>query len=550
LSSLKARGFNSYVPIPYAKSMKVTMCLGAPAEKTPGVYYQINCRNYAAGTAVDSFTPDLVAKAKSVIDEAQLLFADPRSPFLNPTDPITKEALIVKPGESRTVQLPKGPGAVRYMAMGIAVPSDSSIERTQVWQSMVLQAEFDGEQTIWCPLGAFFGAGVGINKFQDWYRNVLPQKYLHCRWVMPYKDKGSFTITNTGKQTYTVQFNVVTKPYTSWDPNLMHFHAAWNYEYPIHARKAAGTKDWNYVEIHGKGIYVADTLSVMNPVGDWWGEGDEKIYVDGETFPSHFGTGTEDYYGYAWCSNELFEHPFLGQSRCDGKEFGNNYGYTTISRSRSLDVIPFTKSFKFDMEVWHWREADVAYGATTYFYAMPGAKVNIKPQPENSGKDVVVPPPPPVAMKVDGAIECDKLRVVSRAGGVTAAAQGGFGLDTWSGGNQLWVQAHKVGDFIELEVPVPADLKGKPVKVILHATKSWDYGIVQFAVDGNQLGKPLDFFNDKAHDAAATGPIELGTIPSAGEAFTLRCEVVGGNVKSEGTRSFFGLDCIVLKKGE
>ena len=39
----------------------------------------------------------------------------------------------------------------------------------------------------------------------------------------------------------------------------------------------------------------------MNPVEAWWGEGDEKVFVDGEKFPSHFGTGTEDYYGYAWC---------------------------------------------------------------------------------------------------------------------------------------------------------------------------------------------------------------------------------------------------------
>jgi phage protein U len=45
----------------------------------------------------------------------------------------------------------------------------------------------------------------------------------------------------------------------------------------------------------GRRVYVGDTLTIMNPEEQWWGEGDEKIWVDGEDFPSLFGTGTEDY---------------------------------------------------------------------------------------------------------------------------------------------------------------------------------------------------------------------------------------------------------------
>ena len=61
-------------------------------------------------------------------------------------------------------------------------------------------------------------------------------------------------------------------------------------------------------------MYVGDCLTLFNTVYAWRGEGDEKIYVDGESFPSHFGTGTEDYYGYAWCRPERFTgHPFIAQ---------------------------------------------------------------------------------------------------------------------------------------------------------------------------------------------------------------------------------------------
>ena len=48
--------------------------------------------------------------------------------------------------------------------------------------------------------------------------------------------------------------------------------------------------------------YVGNMYQISNPVPNWWGEGDEKIYIDGEKFPGTFGTGTEDYYGYAYCA--------------------------------------------------------------------------------------------------------------------------------------------------------------------------------------------------------------------------------------------------------
>jgi len=71
------------------------------------------------------------------------------------------------------------------------------------------------------------------------------------------------------------------------------------------------------------------------------GEGDEKIYVDGETFPSHFGTGSEDYYGYAWGSTEVFTHAYHNQPRCDDPK---NYGNTSVNRFHVIDDIPLTKA--------------------------------------------------------------------------------------------------------------------------------------------------------------------------------------------------------------
>jgi hypothetical protein len=317
----------------------------------------------------------------------------------------------------------------------------------------------------------------------------------------------------------------------------MHFHAAWRQESPIHT---VPRQDWNYVEIAGRGVFVGDALALTNPVKTWWGEGDEKIYVDGETFPSHFGTGTEDYYGYAWGSPETFEGPFHAQPRCDGP---GNYGHTTVTRVRCLDAIPFTRSFRFDMEIWHWKECDVGFAATTYYYALPGAADNRPPQPDEAARGPVDPPPLPPPYTIAGAIEAETMEVLDRSPDLSFTAQGGFGPRLWSREAQLWVRALAIGDFIELSVPAPDD---RPRRILVHATRSWDYGIVRFSVNGERAGGDVDLFNAADRAVAATGPIDLGIRGPRNGRYVLRVEVVGSNARSEKPGTFFGVDCVVL----
>ena len=148
----------------------------------------------------------------------------------------------------------------------------------------------------------------------------------------------------------------------------------------------------NYVTIDGKGVYVGDSLTIFNGAATWWGEGDEKIFVDGEDFPSHFGTGTEDYYGYAWCLPAAFSAPFHAQPEGDGNLRG---GFSVNSRYRALDAIPFDESIKFDMELWHWGATKMNYAPTTFFYARPGAQANVPADAESA--------------KIKGALSNDDL---------------------------------------------------------------------------------------------------------------------------------------------
>ena len=138
----------------------------------------------------------------------------------------------------------------------------------------------DGEATIWCPVSDFFGSGVGLNAVQSWYRTVLAGGTLVCRWVMPYQKNARIALANLGKQPVQVSLRATVGPWV-WDERSMHFHAVWHYEAGL---KTPPHRDWNYVQVTGHGMSVGDTLALYNPIATWYGEGDEKIWVDGESF--------------------------------------------------------------------------------------------------------------------------------------------------------------------------------------------------------------------------------------------------------------------------
>jgi len=385
LSEATANGRNIYLPIPYAESCKVTFDRNFQKSRKGEdlLYYQINYRTYAPGTEVESFSTAALAAAKEKIAALQKTLLDPASVMPAGTTvenrPVEHRSGAIAPGRAMKIEIEK-PGAVCQLAIQL-----SAADPVQALRSTVLEMEFDDETTVWCPVGDFFGSGIGVNPYQCWYRKVDKDGTMTCWWVMPFKEECEVNLKNLGQQDVSANVTVMTCPWT-WDDRSMHFHATWRQQRDIEtARNGKKAFDWNYLTANGQGVFVGDTLTLLNRVTGWWGEGDEKIYVDGETFPSHFGTGTEDYYGYAWCTPEFFQSPFHAQPRAEGPR---NFGNVTNTRVRLLDAIPFDKSFRFDMEVWHWVKTTVDYAATTYWYGRPGAKPTVNPMPEEAQQPV------------------------------------------------------------------------------------------------------------------------------------------------------------------
>ena len=383
LSAVRSYGRNLYMPVPYARRCKVTYDRPnfweskKPEDRT---WYNINYRKYPAGIGVHTFTPEAFAAARSLVDEtAKALLSENRDPRQR-ARAAAAVSRSLRPGHSVARKFSR-PGAVRQFSVRIAAD-----HLPQALRSAVVMMEFDGEQTVWSPAGDFFGSGVGLNPFRDWWRRVHKDGTMTCWWVMPFRQSCSIRIENVGTEQIDVTLGpVLTGPW-QWDDRSMHFRANWRQQNPIQTKAQQGM-DWNYIGIAGKGVYVGDTLSIHNGANRWWGEGDEKIFVDGEAFPSHFGTGTEDYYGYSWGDRGgFFEAPFIAEPRAEGNK---SPGYTVNTRTRSLDTIPFRKSLKFDMEIWHWATTSVSYAVTTYWYARPGTKCNRPPDPEEARRSIL-----------------------------------------------------------------------------------------------------------------------------------------------------------------
>ena len=214
------------------------------------------------------------------------------------------------------------------------------------------------------PDWRFFSNVNGVDPaHRMWERETKTDGTMICRWIVPYQKTASLRIHNLAKSAVTVNLMAITAPW-QWTRDSLYFHTNWWTDKPCPPRPVC---DMNFIEVKGRGIYVGDTLVVLNPLWSWWGEGDEKIYVDEDIerrFPSHWGTGSEDYYG--WAGGEVptrkdeFSAPFVANVRVGGQtrdwpagQEPYTHGYNICTRTRSLDATPFARRFKFDMEAFN-----------------------------------------------------------------------------------------------------------------------------------------------------------------------------------------------------
>jgi hypothetical protein len=378
------RAGDLYLPVSFNKSCKITV-------EGKSFYYIINYRAYDKQVKVEPFRPEWMTKHKDLLEKTGHELLNP-TPFAEGEKIAFSKQLERKSVE--TITLPAGNAAIRHLEFRL-----SAENLPQALRSTVVEMSFDNRTTVWCPLGDFFGNVNSVEPYKTWEREVKADGTMICRWVMPYRKNGLIRIHNLNDFQESLTVNAVVSPW-KWTKDTYYFHAAWWTDKPYSAQP----RDMTFVEVEGEGVLVGDNFIVLNPLPGWWGEGDEKIYIDEDIdrkFPSHFGTGTEDYYGWAGgrhpTREDEFSVPFLANIRVGGETRGfsggnpHTRGYNICTRTRSLDAIPFNRHLKFDMEAYNGSSgarAILQYALVTFWYGKEDAVHNRKPMVEEASKPV------------------------------------------------------------------------------------------------------------------------------------------------------------------
>lgn len=469
--------------------------------------------------------------------------------------------LEVAPGESRDLTV-TGAGAVRVLRVRpLNLPSDP-LAQEDALRELTISLYWDGEAkpSVWAPLGDFFGTSPGLNPFRTRPTGCIDGQF-YSYWYMPFAAGMRLLITNDGAVSRQLAVELETVPLeTAAAAKLLRFCAAWHaddftgLDAPRFLHKRGDRwPDWPLLAVRGSGRFVGMTQHIWK-YGGWWGEGDEKFFVDGEKFPSSLGTGSEDYIGYAWAA----EPPFItfdsaaaacSRLRPDAQQD------TSVCRFHLCDDIPFATGFEGFMEVMPNGDCRPAlYDTCVYWYREQDAR---NPYPlaslqarrhQRPAREMkrVLPATFPMAPAKPGILEGEDLTVRHVSSGRHwVQDMSGYSDGTWSNDAHLiWTDA-TLGEQIEIEFRVSSSGEQRLYGAF---TKAVDYGMFELWIDEQPIERIFDFYDMRV---TTTGEIPLGTFNLAEGKHTLRAKVIGRNprVKEQTTGAhILGLDYLRMEK--
>jgi hypothetical protein len=260
-------------------------------------------------------------------------------------------------------------------------------------------------------------------------------------------------------------------------------------------------------------------------------EGDERIFIDGETSPSIIGTGTEDYFSSGWYYDTgEYSAPYHGVPIKDAER-----GRISTYRWHIEDPIPFRQRLRFDIEHGGTNDASGVEYASVAFWYQTHPHAAFPPLPEQLM---------PLAAISKPEIEAEALlpRVRASGGELSVQAMTGF-TGEWGGGAQLWWVLAKPGDRLTLPLEVSA---AGSHELIGFFTRAQDYGIIRLHVNGQPVGTLMDGYAPRVEP---TGPLSFGQVELRAGANELVLELVGKDARAAGYSDGYlvGIDGFVLR---
>lgn len=269
-------------------------------------------------------------------------------------------SVVIKAGETFTIAEIDGPGSIQHIWM---TPTGN-------WRYSILRFYWDDETTpsVEVPVGDFFGMGWGqYAPLKSLAVCVNPGSAFNCYWPMPFRKKCRITMENIDVKQMVLYYQV-DYILTEIPSDAAYFHAQFRRTNPLPYKK-----DYVLVDsIKGKGQYVGTYIAWGVHNNGWWGEGEIKFFMDGDTdYPTICGTGTEDYFcgsydfdtetknaaGVKESHYTEFTTPYSGLAqviRGDGHySVAQRFG---LYRWHITDPVRFEKGLKVTIQALGWRD--------------------------------------------------------------------------------------------------------------------------------------------------------------------------------------------------
>jgi hypothetical protein len=292
----------------------------------------------------------------------------------------------IAPGESRVIAEIPGPGAITHIWMTL-----ESTEKHYL-RKVILRMFWDDEQypSVECPIGDFFGAGhAKTANFVSLPLQMSPEngRGFNCWFPMPFAHSARVVIENQNQVSeIRLYYYIDYEQWPSFPSNIAYFHAQWrrtmckgkseeqvarellgeaasqhlspeelNRLFLFEGKNTTGAENYVILDAKGRGHFVGTILYIHNlretNLWNWYGEGDDMIFVDGEQWPPRLhGTGTEDYFNMAWCPTQPYSAPYHGLILVGGPNWS---GKVTLYRFHIEDPIYFRRSIKVTIEHGH-----------------------------------------------------------------------------------------------------------------------------------------------------------------------------------------------------
>lgn len=316
-----------------------------------------------------------------------------------------QDNIRLQPGESRQLADIGGPGVITHIWCTVAV--EHGDERPEVegdyLRRLVLKITWDDAEhpSVLVPLGDFFGMGHGRSaNFASAPLQMSPQdgKGFNCWFAMPFGSRARVElISEMSRKPVVFYYYVDYEQHERADPELGYFHAQWRRQNPTDGVDQGGESNdefllagtnldgaGNYVllEAEGRGHYVGSVLNVHNlrhtTDWNWYGEGDDMVFIDGEPWPPRLhGTGTEDYFNTAWCPDQQYQAPYHGITLPGGQNWSGQVSYY---RFHVEDPVVFQRSIKVTIEHGHANKRSDDVSSVAYWYqTLPSLPFGLAP---------------------------------------------------------------------------------------------------------------------------------------------------------------------------